>query len=947
MNTKRPRLERMSGRTMNGPTHRPGPRLCRRPSAIFHQPCLSVFIGGLVLFLLLVASAARAQQRSLVPESFTLSDAATQAINAGWLTEEEQARLRLFHGVWHDADVRSATDMAHIALNEWRLDHPVFRDETVPRLLRAEANLRAGRLRRAIELLGNVRGNHAARIRAQAYEQLGELDAAARAIEVPVRNLLRERTDDAGELTEGVAALFIRSRLEGQPSRDFRTMLSLLARARQDLDRLYWPARLAEAEILIEKHHEGEAIAALHETLSLNPRCPEAWYMLGRIALGRFDFVSAATAEAALRRLRPQHPLAELLHARSRMIQDDPADALQILQPLIARWPNMREAHALIAAAHALRYDRPAMQAALDRYDALSPGSARAYYETGRHLSMNRQYTDAAAILDEAIRRQPFWPAPQIELGLMELQSGRDGRALRILREVTELDPFNKRAGNSLHLLEQLVTYETLETEHFILRYQQGIDEALVRLMPDRLERIYDIVTARFAFEPVRKTVIEVMPDHQRFSVRITGMPHIHTIAACTGPVIAMETPREGPRNMHLGTFDWPRVLQHEFTHTVTLGQTSNRIPHWLTEAAAVSMEEAPRDFERCLALARALLNDELFSLDEIKWAFVRPKRAGDRSLAYAQGHWMVQYVNERYGESALVRLLARYNAGEREEDALPAALGVTREAFFDAFREWAREEVKAWGLAPEPSLTELEDELRWNDPETALFMVASQQARLDAIVKTLTDQIGQPKTARSVGLTALNWPALTRPPVNVSDEQLEAWLINHPGHPDLLLMRARRETDRLGGADASVVPMFEAYAAARPVDMYPHRQLALYWDGTDTPARAIPHLEELDVREERTPVYAVKLARLYRAQGNLDQALSKVTRAVQIDPYRATLRELAAEIAVEAGDLDSAKQHIEALTLIEPDRPQHQRRLEAIDRLIDGSRNLPRTPGP
>ena len=44
----------------------------------------------------------------------------------------------------------------------------------------------------------------------------------------------------------------------------------------------------------------------------------------------------------------------------------------------------------------------------------------------------------------------------------------------------------------------------------------------------------------------------------------------------------------------------------------------------------------------------------------------------------------------------------------------------------------------------------------------------------------------------------------------------------------------------------------------------------------------------------------------------------------------------VAAAIAVEAGDLPTARQHIEALTLIEPDRPQHQKRLETIDRLME-----------
>ena len=70
-------------------------------------------------------------------------------------------------------------------------------------------------------------------------------------------------------------------------------MMTELGRAREEIDRLDWRPRLMEARLLVEKHKRAEAIPALHETLSLNPRCAEAWFLLGRIALGGFDFDSA------------------------------------------------------------------------------------------------------------------------------------------------------------------------------------------------------------------------------------------------------------------------------------------------------------------------------------------------------------------------------------------------------------------------------------------------------------------------------------------------------------------------------------------------------------------------------------------------------------------------------------------------------------------------------
>jgi tetratricopeptide (TPR) repeat protein len=555
----------------------------------------------------------------------------------------------------------------------------------------------------------------------------------------------------------------------------------------------------------------------------------------------------------------------------------------------------------------ALSYDEQALEQALAAYEELSPGSAKAYAVVGRHLSLNRQYEASAVILEEAIRRQPAWPEPRIELGLMELQSGREDKALQALQEVVELDPFNDRAANSLFLLEEMAGYAEIETEHFVIRYRPGVDRVLAEMMPERLEAIHEIVSTRFDFEPDRKTVIEVMPDHRRFAVRITGMPWIHTVAACTGPVIALEVPREGKRTEHLGLFDWPRVLQHEYTHTITLAQTRNRIPHWLTEAAAVSMELAPREYDRCVLLAEAYMGGTLFDLDEIKWAFVRPKRPSDRSQAYAQGHWMVEYLNERFGESALIRLLDQYFQGQREEDAIPAALGISREQFFRDFKVWAGKQVKAWGLDPEPSLEDLLDEVRLSDPEMSVVMEASRQARLDAIAQALTGQIGRATTRPERWLRGADWPELVRPPVEITSERLVEWLARHPDHPDLLELDIR-ERLALGEDDVNeIVARLEHYAKARPVDPFPHKKLAEIWLASEDPSRAIEHLEALDALEEKSPVYAQKLARLYRTAGQLDKAQISSTRALHIDPYHAYNRELAAAIAIEAGDLPAA----------------------------------------
>jgi tetratricopeptide (TPR) repeat protein len=214
--------------------------------------------------------------------------------------------------------------------------------------------------------------------------------------------------------------------------------------------------------------------------------------------------------------------------------------------------------------------------------------------------------------------------------------------------------------------------------------------------------------------------------------------------------------------------------------------------------------------------------------------------------------------------------------------------------------------------------------------------MRQSQQARLDAIAELIARRVGLPAPVRGrEPFTAGRWPDLIRPPVTIDDETLGAWLQERPDHPDLLELALRRRLRASEEPDDELMDLLDRYSKARPVDPFPHKQLARIWLDSPTPELAIPHLEALDAREQKTPVFAFELARQYRSLGDTDRALAKVTRACMIDPYDADWRELASAIAFEAGRLELTRAHILAMTLIEPDRPHHQKRLEAIDRLI------------
>lgn len=781
-------------------------------------------------------------------------------------------RLALFHGRWDLLDDPSHDEAARMALASYQFDHPLLDDETISVRDRAEAAFRRGDAEQTVALLRHGDDIRSRVLRAEALDQLGRRAEALNGL--ADIDVAPDETASAATMTALGRVIVMRATFEGRPARDYHAAMDLFAAARDRADRLYWPAYLAEAELLVRKDNMPEAAAALEAALTLNPRCSRAWYLLGGMAVKRFDFAVARQCVEQLRQINPHHLLGDLLEVRLFLTQRDPASAHPILARITGAWPKQRMGIALTAAAFALQHDFEACERALRRHDALSPGSARAYQVVGSHLSATRQYAASDTMLREAVDRDPNWPEPLTDRGLMLLQWGHEEEARRVLTRACNLDPFQVRAVNSLKMVEALTTYHTIRTPHFVIKFGDPRDAVLARDMARHVEDIYDNVTTIFDHRPSKPTLIEIMPDKQWFAVRITGMPSIWTFAACTGDIIAITPPKYG-KHQH-GPFDWTDVVRHEFVHTVTLDQTANRIPHWFTEACAVSTQRTRRDFDTCRLLAAALQADELFALDQINWAFVRPQRPTDRGLAYAQSDWMVEFIVEQFGHAAIIALLNTYRAGTSDEVAMEQVTGLAPEAFLARFESWAAQQVQRWGLAPHP------------DDDAVFAAVAASEER--AV------------------------PELIR---------------NHPNHPAVMKMvasvaLAANDTDT---ARQAVL----RYAEACPVDPWPSRALARLALADGRTAEALGPLQRLDSLALNETHWAVELARLHRADGRFSAASAAMARALHREPYNAGLRETAAAIALQAGDGQEALFHITSLTLLEPRRSIHWVRLAAI----------------
>ncbi|MGB0767017.1 MAG: tetratricopeptide repeat protein, partial [Phycisphaeraceae bacterium] len=824
------------------------------------------------------------------------------------LTDAQRRDAMIFHGRWDEVGELSPRDQLRLRVLQHRvMPTPEERDDGIEALARAiEAPSAAdlyqfataawlgGEPAEALSIPDDFDLDAEAirwrLLRAEACEDLGRYPDAVEQL-APIRERVRDDLDkltSAEDLTAAARAVLTLARLEGRPAADFHLANKLLAKARDEADPLYWPAYVAEAELLYAKGNPQQAMEAIGQALSLNPKSSEAWHLFGSMRCRFFDFDSANRAVRELHAINPKHPLADALAVEIALRQKDVESAIKALEPALERYPRHRGLLALNAAAQAMTYDEASKRAALDRFAELAPGNPVAEHAVGQALSDARQYALAEPHLKRAIEMMPGWSKPQLTLGELYVQWGKLDAAATQLRLAASLDPFHKQITNQLTLVTEMLGYDVIERAQFTVRYLPGVDEVLARDVALHMDKLVDRFIARFAHDPPALTQIDLMPDDQHFAVRITGMPDVWTIAACTGDVIAMTPPRPGPKRAY-GTYNWHNVMGHEYAHVVNLSQTDNRVPHWFTEGCAVNMETTGRLWSQYQLLAECYNNDRLFDYDALNWGFIRPTESYHRPLAYAQSAWIKQYIEETFGWDKAIEMLTLYRRGVGEHEVIRRVFDADVASFMDGFSAWAGDRVAAWGMSTYG--VEIED-----------------ADLLDVIATQDVERIGQ--------------------------ERLDKLLAEHPGEPMLLKIIAQRAI-KSGDAERAIAAI-KRYQEARPVDPWSARELArLALQSGDT-ATAVAALKTLDTIEGDAAEYAVELARVYRGRKDYERALHYAERALFREPYNATLRESAATIAIQQGDLSRAAFHVESLAILEPERSIHPKRLSVLYQRLD-----------
>jgi tetratricopeptide (TPR) repeat protein len=699
-------------------------------------------------------------------------------------------------------------------------------------------------------------------------------------------------------------------------------------------DKTYWPAHVAAGQFLLDKSRPKSAAQEFSQAAKINPNIPAVHVGIGRILLDQWNWEGVFKQVDKALAIDPNCADAHVLRALAMMQRRKFAQALEPLGKALETNPNHLEALSLLAAAHIRLDQRESADRYAGRVRAINPRHVGLPNAIGQWLSAGRQYDQAEAYFLRAVALEPNAAEPLANLGQMYMQTGEEDKAREVLDQAHALDDFRADVVNYLRLLEQMSRYQVRQTEHFIIKADPRRDAVLIDQVAEFMERIHPEVCQDFGHWPADKTIVEIMPTHSAFSVRITGRGWIGTVGACTGRVIALAPPTPERERSQFGTHNWATVLRHEYTHTVTLSATGNRIPHWFTEACAVWQQPDRRNYQATQALVGATRTGRLFDIDDLDWGFIRPKRRGDRSLAYAQSEWMLEYLITTNGFGIVAEMLQGFGDGLSQKEVFESVVGVSEAEFDQAFRQWAREQVRQWGFNPEPppeiQAAAAAVKQRPDDPNAHADLAVALYSRGQA-------PRAQRPARRALELQPDNERALAVLSSILVARKQWAEAITHarrleevnPASP--VAPRVLAECHLAERNWIQAISALEALKQRQPLDPYSYQQLARIYAQFGQTDRALPNLIELHRRTMKDPKYARQVAEIYRSMGKHDLALEYFQQITYINPYEASAYQAMAAIHLRARRYVEAIDAVENVCLLQPEAANSWNLLAAV----------------
>ncbi len=660
-----------------------------------------------------------------------------------------------------------------------------------------------------------------------------------------------------------------------------------------DADSTYTDAYIGFGELLNEKYTYGDASSLFQDALKINPNSPAAY--VGLAESKRLESTDAAIAlvERAIS-VNPNHARALALRAWLNLEGDNPGDASKAIDRALAVNPNSIQAIAVRASMFYLQGKKGELDAEIKRALAVNPRAGEVFDTLAHFAVITRRYSDGVDFGRRAVELSPRLWSARTELGIQLMRIGRTAEGRAELERAFEGDPYNVWAKNTLDLLDTMREYQDTVRGPFLIKSAPSETFTLGPYAAELLDEAHKKLTAKYRFTPRAPISVEIFPNHEDFAVRSLGLPGLGALGVCFGQVITMDSP--SARNP--GEYNWGGTLWHEFTHVITLQMTDHKIPRWFSEGLSVYEEHRARPGwggDWSLGTLKAYSDNRFVKIDDLDAAFTRPRAPDQVQLAYFQASLVCDYIEEKHGFDAILRMLALYKEGAKTPDVFQRALSTLTTDFDRAFGDYLRAKTKPWL------------EATVGGPGSVAGEVQSKDA-LSAMVKA-------------------------RPNDFFAHLKLGS------------ILKSEGDTDRAIEHLKRAAELFPFYGG----EGNPYAQLADIYEARGQKTEAATYLLGLTRADETNAEAFNRLARLRLAMNDRAGAIEAIKGSFYVNPFDAALHKLAGDVYLDQGQAgEAAKEYRVLVALNPPDKAEAHydlaRSLEAVGNRAEARREVLRS---
>jgi len=218
-------------------------------------------------------------------------------------------------------------------------------------------------------------------------------------------------------------------------------------------------------------------------------------------------------------------------------------------------------------------------------------------------------------------------------------------------------------------MLRAVKDYQTIDTEHFTIRYSDDIE--IAKLTENIAEKYFDEVCSIFDYEPEEKVDIIIYNDKEALLENTRLNKSSSPMGLYYSGVISVLSPRLWVNNGEdiNEVYEMNGPVVHEFTHYIVDEITNGNYPMWLTEGIALYTEYKTTGFE----WGEGYSDSQDITIEELNSNFSEL----DQGLAYRRSFEVVNSISEKWGFDKLNIILDTLGEGSSINSSVRAVLKI------------------------------------------------------------------------------------------------------------------------------------------------------------------------------------------------------------------------------------------------------------------------------